>query len=148
MDRVEQGNVFDMFSKRKQQTVSRDEEKFEYFAVGTLDSEEPKGSEEFIILQREPGRGNEMIRYVDILSVVCPVHQLLSMQCEQGIFHLEGQYLDVILYHIQNRKLQFLQQYVPEWHYPPREEEPVIHRITRDPEYVSDEELAEMQRSS
>lgn len=145
MDKTEQGNVFDLLTQRRSRTADSTPETFAYFAIGTLELGEPKGAEDFIILQREPGRGTEMIRYVDILSVVCPVHQVLSIQCEQGIFHFEGQYLDTIPYHIQSRKLQLLQQYIPAWHHPPHADEPIIRRITRDPEYMSDEELAEAQ---
>lgn len=148
MDKTEQGNVFDLLTKRRSSSTDNTSETFEYFAIGTLELDEPKGTEDFIVLQREPGRGTEMIRYVDILSVVCPVHQVLSIQCEQGIFHFEGQYLDTIPYHIQSRKLQLLQQYIPEWHHPPQDDEAIIRRITRDPEYMSDEELAAAQTAA
>lgn len=148
MDKQEQGKVFDLLSKRKRDVTQGPSDKLDYFAVGTVDLDDStRGSEEFIIIQREPGRGAEMIRYVDILSILCPLHQTLSMQCEQANFHFEGQYLDVMMHYIQNRKLQLAQQYIPIWHHPPGDDEPIIHSITRDPEVISDENLAEMKES-
>ena len=148
MDKADQGNVFDLLTKRNMETMHNPSEQFDYFAIGTMEIDaQPKGNEEFIIIQREPGRGTEMIRYVDILSVVCPVHQLLSVHCEQGIFQFEGQYLDVIPYHIQSRKLQLLQLYIPEWHHEPKDDEPTIRSITRDPEFITDEELAAVKQT-
>ena len=114
----------------------------EYYACGVY-PESGRGSEEWLRIHREPGRQLEMCRYADILKIYSPVHQLISIMCEDCSFTLEGQYVDVIAYHIQHRTLQALYLYDPAIHEEPRPDEPVIYSIVRDPEMVLEEEPAD-----
>lgn len=145
MDPNTHDNILDIFTRKKRPREMANMDKDPYHALlGDFESEALRGREEFIIILREDGRGSEMIRYADILSVNCPVHEVLSITCEHATFQFEGQHLDAVPFYIQSRKLEILQLYVPEWHIEPPEDASLIYRITRDPEFITDPELAEI----
>lgn len=145
MDKQEHDNILDIFTRQKRTTDMDIATHYPYHALlGDFYTDELKGSEEFIIIRREDGRETELIRYADILSVYCPTENVLGITCEHAYFQFEGQQLDAVPFHIQTRKLEILQLYVPEWHLEPGEDAPIISRITRDPEFITDDDLAEI----
>jgi hypothetical protein len=125
-------NVFELYARRTPKE-RKEGGKMEYYACGVY-PESGRGIEEWLRIHREPGRQLEMCRYADILKIYSPAHQVISIMCEDCSFILEGQYVDVIAYHIQHRTLQALYLYDPAIHEEPRPDEPVIYSIAREPE--------------
>lgn len=115
----------------------------DYYACGVSQDDGGRGVEEWVRIHREPGRQLEMCRYDDMLKIYSPVHQLISIMCEDYSLTLEGRYVDVIAYHIQHRTLQALYLYDPAIYNEPHPDEPVIYSIARDPEMALDDEEAE-----
>ncbi|MEZ4713117.1 MAG: hypothetical protein R3A44_38360 [Caldilineaceae bacterium] len=135
-------NVFALYGRRGSDGGA-DSGKPDYYAIGVSLSDAPHGEEEFFRIHREEGRHLEMCRYSDIMKVYSPVHQLISIFCEDAIFTLEGEHLDVIALHIQERKLMALYLYEPELYNEPAPDVPVIRVIERDPELTGEEDTAE-----
>ena len=135
-------NVFELYAVRSADARQQGE-KMDYYACGVSPIDELRGSEEWLRIHREPGRQIEMIRYADMLKLYSPIPQMLAILCEDCSITLEGRYLDVITFHIQNRTLQGLYLYEPEIYHEPRTDEPVIMSISREPELLLDDDEME-----
>lgn len=122
-------NVFQLFGEQRAvPQPAKESGKASYYACGV--SENSNASEEWFRVHLADG-AIEMCRYGDILSIYCPVHQLLIIICETCVFELEGQHLDIVLLLIQDRNLRALYLFDEEHNAEPDESEPIIRQIER-----------------
>ena len=116
-------------------------DKLPYRAFDFDDTEFNKGNEEWFRIHGDPNdlpNSVELCRYVDILKVYSPLHQLLTIICEDVSFQMEGQHLSDIASLIQDRKLRALYLFEPAIHMEPSADEVMIHTMER---YSMAEEL-------
>ena len=131
------GNVFDLYRAKRRERRSGDGDGPEdpgYYACGISITEGTRGQEEWLRMHGEiEGQYSsiDMLRYSDIVRVYSPVPELLCILADHVIYTLEGQHLDAITVHIQDRMLRALYLFDPARYPVPDEDVPVIFRMER-----------------
>ncbi len=137
-DNRKKGNVFDLYSAKRRERGTGDGNgatESGYYAIAVSLTEGPKGNEEWFRLHGEiDGQYSsiEMVRYVDVMRVYCPVPELIAIMCEHAVYTLEGRNLDAITIHLQDRTLRALYLFDPSRFAEPVADEPVIFRMERE----------------
>lgn len=131
------GNVFDLYAARRRERRSGDGSEPEdpgYYACGISVTDGIRGQEEWIRMHSEiEGQYSsiDMLRYSDIVRVYCPIPELLCIMAESAIYTLEGQHLDAITIHIQDRMLRALYLFDPARYPTPDGDVPAIFSMER-----------------
>lgn len=138
MDGNASNNVIDLSGNpiisEPQTSTSHRPERRNYRAIEYDETSQGKGNEEWFRVHGDPNdmpNSVELYRYVDILKVYSPVHEMLLIVCEDASLHIEGQHLDEIPLLIQDRRLRAIYLFQPLFHVHPNEDAPLIQSLER-----------------
>lgn len=138
MDVNASNNVIDLSGNpiisEPQTSTSHRPERRSYRAIECDETSQGKGNEEWFRVHDDPGdmpNSVELYRYVDILKVYSPVHEMLLIVCEDASLHIEGQHLEEIPLLIQDRRLRAIYLFQPLFHVEPNEDAPLIRSLER-----------------
>lgn len=137
-DKPKRNNVFELYGAKARERRSNQENSDVspgYYAIAVSLTDDIKGQEEWFRVHGEfDGQYTsiDMVRYVDVVRVYCPIPELLAIMCEECVYTLEGRNLDGITIHIQDRTLRALYLFEPGRYPEPNEDEPVILRMERE----------------
>jgi hypothetical protein len=137
-DKPKRNNIFELYgAKGKERRLTQGDGSMTpgYYAIAVSLNDDIKGQEEWFRVHGEiEGQYTsiDMLRYMDVVRVYCPVPEIIAIMCEDCVYTVEGRNLDAIPFHIQDRTLRALYLFEPGRFPEPGEDEPVIFRMERE----------------